>query len=534
MPPTSPQLTLDVNWNGNEAKSSHITEVVDKFGMSLIQELHTKYSTDKAAKLEYVDEEQGITIQVRSLNDCNQVLEFKGSDVYDNRAIIILPEHIISGIDILYSGSNYVTNVLYEKPELIMGAAVKGSINETLNSVIISSTVAPPKSELLPNDSPVKVIFQHLKPVSVFQNLSSFYQYIPTCNFLQVNNVDGSPYVTWNSSGCEVYETNDTYTICHCYHLTSFAVLMRVTEFDLEEVHEKALEIITIIGCSVSLVSLTLTILTFVFLRKFTQERIIHLNLCFSIGLGQATFLAGIGARRNPIACMFVAILLHYFFTSVFCWMLVEGIQLYTKLVRVFDSNIAKRMVIYFFIGWGVPFVIVVTSVSLDHRHYGFNNNCWLAVSSGLIWAFVGPALVIILTNVVFLGMVVRVISRLQNCAEDDKYTKVRASVKAAIVLLPLLGMTWLFGLVSVNRHTIFFEYVFAILNSLQGFFIFVLYCFKSSEVRAQLARKRQTMELTHGHNFSSVSTTVRLTTHNQVHPATTSPFDNTTAGISQ
>nr|XP_006821755.1 PREDICTED: uncharacterized protein LOC100368044 [Saccoglossus kowalevskii] len=176
----------------------------------------------------------------------------------------------------------------------------------------------------------------------------------------------------WNSSGCKVYETNQTMTTCHCNHLTSFAVLMRVNEFEMDIIHEKALEIISLIGC------------------------------------------------------MVVAMLLHYFFTSVFCWMLVEGIQLYAKLIRVFESNQTTRMTSYFFVGWGIPFLIVVIAVAIDYEHYGTDDNCWLSVSSGLIWAFVGPALLVILVNVVFLGMVVRVISKLHNCAEDDKYTKVR------------------------------------------------------------------------------------------------------------
>ena len=38
----------------------------------------------------------------------------------------------------------------------------------------------------------------------------------------------------------------------------------------------------------------------------------------------------------------------------------------------------------------------------------------------------------------------------------------------ADIVLLPLLGGTWLFGLLSVNQETAFFAWLFTILSSLQ------------------------------------------------------------------
>ena len=36
------------------------------------------------------------------------------------------------------------------------------------------------------------------------------------------------------------------------------------------------------------------------------------------------------------------------------------------------------------------------------------------------------------------------------------------------IVLLPLLGLTWVFGIMAINKNTIAFQYLFAILNSLQ------------------------------------------------------------------
>lgn len=43
-----------------------------------------------------------------------------------------------------------------------------------------------------------------------------------------------------------------------------------------------------------------------------------------------------------------------------------------------------------------------------------------------------------------------------------------RAGVKGMIVLLPLLGLTWVFGIMAINMDTIAFQYLFAILNSLQ------------------------------------------------------------------
>ena len=48
-------------------------------------------------------------------------------------------------------------------------------------------------------------------------------------------------------------------------------------------------------------------------------------------------------------------------------------------------------------------------------------------------------------------------------------YMHFRATVKACIVLFPLLGITWLFGLLSITSDSVVPQYVFAVLNSIQA-----------------------------------------------------------------
>lgn len=43
-----------------------------------------------------------------------------------------------------------------------------------------------------------------------------------------------------------------------------------------------------------------------------------------------------------------------------------------------------------------------------------------------------------------------------------------RLTAKAVAVLLPILGTSWVFGVLAVNRQAVVFQYVFALLNSLQ------------------------------------------------------------------
>jgi len=55
--------------------------------------------------------------------------------------------------------------------------------------------------------------------------------------------------------------------------------------------------------------------------------------------------------------------------------------------------------------------------------------------------------------------------------------------LKGAFVLIVLLGLTWIFGLFYVDSQSVFIAYVFTVLNSLQGLFIFVFHCLMSDKV---------------------------------------------------
>ena len=60
---------------------------------------------------------------------------------------------------------------------------------------------------------------------------------------------------------------------------------------------------------------------------------------------------------------------------------------------------------------------------------------------------------------------------------------KLKAGVKASAVILPLLGITWLFGLLSFNLDIIVFKYIFTVFNSLQGLMIFIFHCALNKQV---------------------------------------------------
>ena len=63
-----------------------------------------------------------------------------------------------------------------------------------------------------------------------------------------------------------------------------------------------------------------------------------------------------------------------------------------------------------------------------------------------------------------------------------------RRCVKATLILLPLLGVTWVFGFLSLGSPaTLVFTYLFTICNTLQGTFFFIFHCLLNPDVSLPL-----------------------------------------------
>ncbi|XP_015756752.1 PREDICTED: adhesion G-protein coupled receptor D1-like [Acropora digitifera] len=270
--------------------------------------------------------------------------------------------------------------------------------------------------------------------------------------------------------------------------------MLKNKQWSIASQHAVALEIITYVGCALSLAGVLLTVGIISCLSGLRSERnLIHLNLSVAIGIFQVIFLAGIEATTNKVICKVVAVWLHYFLLVWFAWMLIEGIYLYLMVITVFDNN-NEQLRLYGVCAYGIPGVIVLISASSAHEGYGTDSSCWLSVTNGVIYAFVVPALLIILMNTVILGLVIREIIRIQTngVSNATKFDLIKSGLKSITVLFPLLGITWIFGVLALGSQTIVFQYLFALCNSLQGLFIFIFHCLCNSEIRRAFQRKRE------------------------------------------
>ncbi|XP_067862295.1 adhesion G-protein coupled receptor D1 isoform X2 [Heptranchias perlo] len=382
----------------------------------------------------------------------------------------------------------------------ISDAALRKGHKITVTSYIISLKIQPPLSlsHSLSGFPLTTISLTHmLTPEQYNQALNKTNQVYLWCAFLDYS----SGAAVWSNEGCIRIGGNISYSVCLCNHLTNFAILMQVMPLELDQVHQVALSAITFVGCSLSIFCLTITLITFAILSSVStirnQRYHIHANLSFAILVAQILLLISFRFFPDTLPCKALAILLHFFFLSAFSWMLVEGLHLYSMVIKVFGSEESKHFY-YYGIGWGSPLVICIVSVTSAFDSYGSVDNCWLSIERGAIWAFVAPALFVIVVNIGILIAVTRIISRIStdNYKIHGDANAFKLTAKAVAVLLPILGISWACGVLAVNNYAIMFQYMFALFNSLQGFFIFLFHCLLNSEVRAAFKHKTKVWSL--------------------------------------
>ncbi|XP_068677449.1 uncharacterized protein [Montipora foliosa] len=398
---------------------------------------------------------------------------------------VSFPASIVNEYSSTGSKPDYATFVSYKTlavlltPRGVRSAEDHQEEPPSINSAVVSLNLRPLAKKTFKD--PVVIMLQHTL-VSKEENNAS-------CVFLDIDRN-----ISWSHTGCQVNSSNTTHTVCHCYHLTSFAVLMSVKQ-DISAIskgHQLALSLITYIGVSISVVALCLAFLTFYFFRFSKSGRtFIHKNLTIALIFAQVVFLFGINKTANKLVCKSIAIALHYFFLVSFAWMALEGVMLYLMLVKVFHTKTSssKTKKIFFSLGWGLPVVIVVTSGVMFHQGYGTPAYCWLSLDRGFIWSFVGPVLLVLAFNFICLGMTFRIMSHSGPASNKKRTSKIRRWSKACMLLTCILGLTWLFGVFYINQESLFMAYFFTVFNTLQGVFIFLFHCVGDEKVRLEYRR---------------------------------------------
>ncbi|XP_060080231.1 adhesion G-protein coupled receptor D1-like [Ylistrum balloti] len=235
--------------------------------------------------------------------------------------------------------------------------------------------------------------------------------------------------------------------------------------------HMLALSVISAIGCGISMLFLLTTIVVYLSYWRYVRSdrATILMHLCVALLAAYLLFLVGINRTENKDVCTGFTAVLHYIFLVVFFLMLAEGIEVAFTVLYVFSTRSRIRWLLP--LSWLVPVVIVAISMGATKLEgYGNSQFCWLSVYSitGVLWAFVAPVILIIIINAVILFLVIRALFNTHTMMTKAARDQAKTAMRSLCVLLPVMGVAWIFGVFSVNEEMVIFQYLFAIFNSLQ------------------------------------------------------------------
>ena len=255
--------------------------------------------------------------------------------------------------------------------------------------------------------------------------------------------------------------------------------------------------ILTYIGCSLSVIGCALVLLTYLLFKELrTLPSKILMNLTVAILISNILILFGgpiAGAFPDVLElCVTIAILLHFFSLSQFSWMSMMSLEMTRTFyraskLRTEEMKRSKSIIftIYFIIGWSLPLLISVVTIVVNYSteglvHYGIFEDgtlgsCWINHFESAIVAMVVPVAISLAFNTIMFAIVAMFL--IQAYKSLKKMSKSNyLYFRLTVAVFAISGLTWGFGFVAILVGAAWPWYPFIILNSIQGFVIFLTF----------------------------------------------------------
>ena len=171
----------------------------------------------------------------------------------------------------------------------------------------------------------------------------------------------------------------------------------------MEESDKALAEGVTRTACFVLIGCLAVTLLIFAIFRIMNHGRFIHMNIEFSLLCAHLCLLPNFVGDEVSIFtvlytcylnllydyekyiyilkipnywfsqdwCRNISIFIHFFFTVVFAFFMLEGIYMYSLLANVVTKNGMLSYMGNFLCGWGIGICVIAFSVSFEFEDYG-------------------------------------------------------------------------------------------------------------------------------------------------------------------
>ena len=170
---------------------------------------------------------------------------------------------------------------------------------------------------------------------------------------------------------------------------------------------------------------------------------------------------------------------------SIACFEIVRTLHGATKLKIGKSKHFkTKIFIVYLLIGWGIPFVIVLTSIILNFTTDGVilygvtedgrRSSCWINDVESNVVAFITPLGVTLLFNATLFTYISILLCKASRSQAKLNKTKHTPYLRIYISIFSVTGLVWVFGLVIPLARQLWVRYVFSALYTTQGFILFI------------------------------------------------------------
>ncbi|PNF24001.1 hypothetical protein B7P43_G08641, partial [Cryptotermes secundus] len=381
------------------------------------------------------------------------------------------------------------------------------------DSIVVSRVVSvsiPGYSPDLP--MPIPIVFRPLVNVSSIHGAKE--RQCTFWDFTYNSSSASSSLGGWSREGC-VYAGNalsdttkfgnissllNVLDVCVCTHLTHFSELLigvqdrSTTAYGFVERdyhHKKALDIISLMGCSLSLFGVLGIAVTAIVFKSWRQKpgTKILLQLSLALGIQMVIFILSSAditecpTFEQTITCTIIGALLHYSILAAFAWMLITALLQFFRYVRVLGATRPPRFFLKAMIfGWVVPVIPVLLVLALAPSSYipPSPESTILCYPSGLplYFGILLPIGLIVATNLVVYVTIICSIAKIPNRRDicEGSPPLVLQQLRLGFVLFFLLGLSWLFGMMAALGAGFVFSYLFCVSGTVQGFVLFLFF----------------------------------------------------------
>nr|XP_045624297.1 uncharacterized protein LOC123774195 [Procambarus clarkii] len=240
-------------------------------------------------------------------------------------------------------------------------------------------------------------------------------------------------------------------------------------------------------------------------------------SLCLSLLTTYTVFILGTLLEPKTTGCYISAVIKYYSFLASFCWMNIMAFDVWLTFrqakdeLRVSSGRQRSKFLFYCVYGWLLPALAVVVTVTLDKTapaglspqflpSFG-QDMCWFGKRKALLVFFTAPLFTIMALNVVFFLMTSYTIgASRQSTLRRSSCPQNRKQFVQYVRLAVLMGLTWIIGMVAGYLQLQGVWYVFVVLNTLQGAFIFLTFTCRSKVWRDVQERCRHCLQQVNSH----------------------------------